>query len=311
MDMIKIVAIICTCIGTLLAAYKFFWKAPSEKETKQPEDIPETVATRLVALFESHGVQRIQIPEFFDHSLDIPTCSSDEELLKKLTPEIITDAVELFGVNKDWLEGSSIEIYDIPDFYKHPAEFENYIITLLKNTLADRLYGYAIASDKKSVSAYYDSLLVIAEPIGELNQRDVYKYHLLGRWKINYWKSRAYFAACCALLHRYGIYCGGKIVQQCWLNQVYEGKTLFDYDFTERNGGVKFPTVGSWMVHELVEDPEIYLKGMATEQGRAIPLAIGKWLDLNEKGYMRCIDGHEDFHAEVEDLFRKKIEKYI
>lgn len=311
MEIVKVAGIVIAILVALTTLYKFFWKAPSEKEVKKAEIKTETIATRFVALFESHGVHRSQIPEFFGHGLDIPTCASDEELLKKLTPEIINDAVILFGVNKDWLEGSSKEIYDIPDYFKHPEKFEDYIVTLLKNTSADRLFGYAITSDKKSVRAYYDSLLVIAEPIGELNQRDVYKYHLLGRWKIHYWKSRAYFAACCALLHKYGIYCGGKIVKQSWLNQVYEGKTLFDYDFTERNGDVKFPTVGSWMVHELVEDPEIYLKGMATEQGRAIPLAIGKWLDLNEKGYMRCIDGHEDFHAEVEDLFRKKIEKYI
>jgi hypothetical protein len=39
-----------------ITIYKFFWKAPSEKETKQAEDISETIATRLVALFESHGV---------------------------------------------------------------------------------------------------------------------------------------------------------------------------------------------------------------------------------------------------------------
>jgi hypothetical protein len=93
MDIIKIVAVICTCIGTLLAAYKFFWKAPSEKEIKQAEDIPETIATRLIALFESHGVHRNQIPEFFGHGLDISSCASDEKLLEKITPEIIRDAV--------------------------------------------------------------------------------------------------------------------------------------------------------------------------------------------------------------------------
>jgi hypothetical protein len=217
----------------------------------------------------------------------------------------------LFGVNKDWLEGSSQEIYDIPDFYKHPEKFEEYLIDLLKNTPVDkdRLYAYALTSDKRPTGADYDSLLVIAEPIGELNQREIYKYHLIGRWRIEYWKSRAYFTACCALLNKHGIHAGGKIVKQNWLNRVYEGLELFEYDFTERNGGVKFPIVGSWVVHEFIEVPDIYLKGMNTEQGRAIPLAISKWLDLNEKGYMRCTSGHEDFHADVEKLFRNKIEE--
>jgi len=309
MDTIKIVAVICTCIGTLLAAYKFFWKAPSEKETKQAEDIPETIATRLVALFESHGVHRNQIPEFFGHDLDIPSCASDEKLLDKITPEIIHDAVVLFGVNKDWLEGSSKEIYDIPDFYKYPERFEQYLVELLKNTPVDknRLYAYVLTSEKRLTAAEYDSLIVIAEPIGELNQREIYKYHLLGCWVINYWKSRAFFTACCALLNKYEIYAGGKIVKQTWLNRVYEGLELFEYDFSERNGGVKFPIVGSWVVHEFIEVPDVYLKGMNTEGGRAIPLAIGKWLDLNEKGYMRCSSEHEDFHTGVEKLFKEKI----
>jgi hypothetical protein len=307
MDIIKIVAVICTCIGTLLAAYKFFWKAPSEKENKQAEDIPETIAARLVALFESHGVHRNQIPEFFGHGLDISSCASDEKLLEKITPEIIHDAVVPFGVNKDWLEGSSKEIYDIPDFYKYPERFEQYLIELLKNKSADKFSSYVLTSNEKLVGAYYDALFVIAEPIGEINQRAIYRYHLLGRWVIKYWKNRAYFAACCALLHKHELFAGGKIVEQSWLNHVYEGKQLLEYDFTDRHGGVSFPIVGSWMVDEFIEIPVQYLEGMDTEQGRAIPLAIRKWLDLNEKGYMRCFPEDKAFHEGVEKLFKEKI----
>ena len=86
-----------------------------------------TITTRLIALFESHGVHRNQIPEFFGHGLDIPSCASDDKLLEKITPEIINGAVKLFGINKDWLEGSSTEIYNIPDFYKHPEKYKQTI----------------------------------------------------------------------------------------------------------------------------------------------------------------------------------------
>jgi hypothetical protein len=311
MEIIKIIAVICALVGTFIAAYKFFWKAPSEKETKQAEDIPETIATRLVALFESHGVHRNQIPEFFGHGLDISSCASDEKLLEKITPEIIHDAVVLFGVNKDWLEGSSKEIYDIPDFYKHPERFEQYLVELLKNTSKDKLFAYAITttSNKKLMNDEndYDSLFVIAESIGEINQREIYKYHLLGHWGIRYWKSRACFAACCALLYKHGISVAGKVVERHWLNEIDEGLKLLDYDFTERFGGIDIPSVGMWIVSEFVEIPDKYLEGMDTEQGRAIPLAISKWLDLNEKGYMRCFPEDKAFHVDVEKRFRSKI----
>jgi len=309
MDIIKIIALICTLIGAFITAYKFFWKAPSEKEANQAE--AETIATRFVALFESHCVHRNQIEEFFGHGLDIPSCASDDELLKKITPEIITDAVKLFGVNKDWLEGSSNEIYSIPDFYKHPEKFESYLIKLLENTTADKLSAVVLVSEKKLMNAYNDSLFVITEVIGEVNQREIVKYHLLGRWGIHYWKSRAYFTACCALLCKHGLSVTGEVIESNWLTELYEGKKMLKYGFYDRNGGVNFPSVGSWSVSDFVELPEKYLKGMNTEQGHAKGLALDMWLSLSENGYMRCFPEDEGFHAGVEKLFKNKIEELV
>lgn len=317
MEFVKIVAVICAVIGTLIAAYRFFWTAPSEKKDKEvtqindAEDKVETIATRFIALFESHGVHRNQIEEFFGHGLDIPSCATDEELLKKLTPEIITDAVKLFDVNKDWLEGSSAEIYNIPDFYKRPKELDLYLTELLKSTDANKLSAYALRSEEKLRNAYNDSLFVIAEPIGEINQRDIYKYHLLGNWRINYWKSRAYFTACCALLYKHGLLVSGEIVERKWLSDIYEGQKLLDYDFTDRYGDIKFPAIGSWIVSDFVEMPDEYLKGMNTEQGRATGLALDMWLSLSENGYMRCFPEDEAFHTGVENEFKKKIEDLV
>jgi|TARA_R110002060_G_scaffold68010_4_gene76680 hypothetical protein len=306
MDFINILKWILGICVAAITIYKFFRKAPSEIET---EIKSETIATRLVALFESHGVHRNQIPEFFGHGLDIPSCASDDKLLEKITPEIISQAAALFGVNKDWLEGSSKEIYSIPDFYKHPEEFESYLVELLESAKADKFSAYSLISEKKVMNAYNDSLIVIAEPIGEINQREIYRYHLLGSWGIHYWKSRAYFTACCALLYKHDLLVTGQIVKRNWVSEIYEGQTFLEYDYTERYGGVNFPTVGSFIVSDFVEMPDNYLKGMDTEQGRAIPLALSMWLSLSENGYMRCFPKDEGFHAGVEKDFKKKLEE--
>lgn len=306
---IKTIGLLITALVALVTIYKFFWKAPSEKETKQAESKIETIATRFVALFESHGVHRNQIEEFFGHGLDIPSCANDEELLKKLTPKIISDVVKLFGVNKDWLEGSSTEIYDIPDFYKHPEEFDFYLAELVKNTDAIKLSAYALTANKKSIHEFNDSLLVIAEPIGEINQREIYKYHLLGNWGIHYWKSRAYFTACCALLYKYGLLVAGNVVDRDWLIDTCEGTKLLKYDFVERYGSVDFPSVGSWIVSDFVEMPDNYLKGLNIKDGHSVRLALDMWLSLSEKGYMRCFPEDEAFHAGVEKSFRDKIKE--
>jgi hypothetical protein len=299
------------CVAAI-TIYKFFWKAPSEKEAKQvneTEDKAETIATRFVALFESHGVHRNQIEEFFGHGLDIPSCANDEELLKKLTPEIITDAVKLFGVNKDWLEGSSNEMYSIPDFYKHPEKFESYLVDLLHCTEAEKLSANALTTKKKLIHDFNDSLLIIAEAIGEINQREIYKYHLLGNWGIHYWKSRAYFTACCALMYKHGLSVTGEVVEISWLSSTCEGLKLLEYDFAQRNGGVSFPSSGSLGVADFIEMPDEYLKGMNTEKGHATNLALDMWLSLSENGYMRCFPEDEGFHAGVEKSFRDKIKE--
>jgi hypothetical protein len=111
------------------------------------------------------------------------------------------------------------------------------------------------------------------------------------------------------LLYKHGISVAGKVVERHWLIDIDNGHKLLDYDFTERCGGIDIPTVGMWIVSDFVEIPDKYLEGMNTEQGKAIPLAIGKWLDLNEKGYMRCFPEDKAFHEGVEKLFRNKIKK--
>lgn len=305
-----VIGIISGLLGAVAILLTWYVKYKRKVVIKEKFEV-STLATRFIALFESHGVHRNQIPEFFDHGLEIPSCTSDEELLKKLTPEIIADAVKLFGVNKDWLEGSSSEIYDIPDFYKHPEKFESYLFELLKNTDANKLSAYALTSNKKSTNGFNDSLFVITESIGKINQREIYKYHLLGNWGIHYWKSRAYFTACCALMFKHGLLVTGDVVDRDWLSDICEGHKLLDYDFTERYGGVDFPAVGSWIVSDFVEMPNEYLKGMNTEQGHATGLALDMWLSLSEKGYMRCFPEDEVLHVGVENEFKQKIKKSV
>ncbi len=104
-------------------------------------------------------------------------------------------------------------------------------------------------------------LFVIAEVIGEINQLEVYKYHMLGNWGIHYWKSRAYFTACCALLYKHRLSIAGKFIKKDWLIETCAGTQLLKYDFTETHGGISFPSTGMWIVCDFVEMPNEYLSG--------------------------------------------------
>jgi hypothetical protein len=67
---------------------QIFLESPVRKRTKPVENKAESITTRFIALFESHGVHRNQIEEFFGHVLDLPSCTTDEKLLEKTPPEI-------------------------------------------------------------------------------------------------------------------------------------------------------------------------------------------------------------------------------
>lgn len=194
-------------------------------------------------------------------------------------------------------------IYEIPDFHKRPDKFESYLVELLDHTSVNKLSVYVLKLNTEAVKHYPDALIVITETIGKINQREVYKYHLLGRWNIHYWKSRAYFAACCALLYKHGLSVTGYFVKRDCSLDVFEGEKLLEYDFDEQDGGVNFSTVCSWGVSDFIEMPEEYLKNVEVEKD----FAVRMWLDLSEQGYMRCFPDEKNFDIDVEASFKNKL----
>lgn len=67
-------------------------------KVQSPEEL---VSTRLVKLFEAHGVHRNQIPRTFGHGLTLVDMSSDITLLSKLDERILDDACQLFLVRRE------------------------------------------------------------------------------------------------------------------------------------------------------------------------------------------------------------------
>ena len=61
------------------------------------------------------------------HHIALHDCANETELLKKLDSQCLNDAAELFGVNLEWLQGASKEVYDILRFYKDNAACEEYL----------------------------------------------------------------------------------------------------------------------------------------------------------------------------------------
>lgn len=162
---------------------------------KQPAEV-DSVASRFIRLFEKHGVHRNQIPRFFGHGLSLADVSSNELLLSKLTPEILRAASELFAISLEWLEAVDKKIYETHDFYKCPEAYAKFLAELVNGREHQIYANLVLSTDSFSQE---DALLILEEPIGEIGDELVMRYHLCSNWFSKYWKSRADLTACIAM----------------------------------------------------------------------------------------------------------------
>ncbi|MDE1348537.1 hypothetical protein L9W80_00070 [Vibrio aestuarianus] len=298
------------CLGIIVAVitiYKFFWKAPADRGGKEPSSKTDSVASRFIALFESHGVHRNQIPDFFDHGITLHDCADETALLKKIDSQCLKDAAELFGVNLEWLQGASQEIYDIPRFYKDNEACEEYLTNLKASKPDANLATYVLTPNSfKDSRDYNNAVILITEVIGHINEREIYRYRLAGKTQNTYWKARAYFAVSCALLIKHGFEPIGQTVNEQWLISLNEGKTLIEYDFTEGGQHFVLPNSCVWYVDEFLECPDRYLSGVDPETDNfGYISALQMWLEF--KHFMKVND--EVSYQQAQNAFVGKLKE--
>ena len=247
-----------------------------------------TLPTRFIALFERHGVHRNQIPRFFDHGLTVKDVSSDEALTEKLSEQILQGACDLFAVRREWLDGVSDEIYEVHEFYKHPAEFEQFIQHLNRaSNETGRLWGKVIIPSAKNIRS--EALFFIEERIGYLGNEPISRFHLTGTWRYDYWRCRAYLAACVSIACRNGCHVNGSVVDRKYLKNVTQGLEFIDPQALRRLGR-------SWEPEDMAYDPSVYLKDL-DKSGHASSneLALELWLALAKDGWL---DGYSPASVE-------------
>lgn len=252
-------------------------------------------------------MHRNQIPAFFGHGITLHAMTDLAELSKQLTPEILQQASSLFGVRQDWLECVSDKIYNVPDFYKHPEEFDQYITELKQTT--NELWCYVLRT-RQSAQRDDDSdgAFLFVETIGVVNNREVVKYHPVGHLRIGYWKSRADFAANCGLLIKSGIQQVGKYADKDWLKKFNCGTVIPKYDY--QDGSVAVASSAVWYIDEFFERPEHFLKGVDAEANNfGLRSAINRWFYWSAKGYFDAFD--DDSHSRCRKLFERKLDELL
>lgn len=264
------------------------WERVKSKSKAHP-----TLVSRFVEVFEKHGVHRNQIPRFFEHGLTLKDVSSDEMLIEKLTETVLQDACDLFVVRREWLDGVSDEIYDVHHFYKYPAEFEKFIQNLTRvSEETGRLWGKVVIPSSKDIRS--EALFFIEELIGYVGNEPISRYHLTGTWQYDYWKCRAYLAACVSVACRNGCHVNGSVVDRKYLKNVTQGLEFIDPQVLRSSGN-------RWEPEDMAYDPHVYLKDLdKSGHERSEKFALELWLHLAGGGWL---DGYSP--ASIDEFERE------
>ncbi|NMH65467.1 hypothetical protein [Shewanella salipaludis] len=278
------------------------------KFLKRPE--PDSPASRFLALFNAHGVKPSQIPEFFGYGLSIADCHCADSLTKVLTTGQLEQAAKLFGVNKDWLYCASEQVYEPHNFYKNPQGFEEYFKGLnIDRTTPVRATLYMPARNKwlKCFYPEHSGLLVIYVPMGEINQRTIYRVELVSYECAFYWHTRGYLAANLAhMLRKYAVVYG-TFVSPKLLEPVAQGQRIPVYEY-ESHHPFSLKAAGRFSIEELISCPDKYLHGVDPEQDSyGHRAALDLWLSMADRMRIWNKEQHSSNVANFEDALRRVI----
>jgi len=139
------------------------------------------VATRFVQLFNEHGVETSQIPRVFP-DVTLGDLSVPSSLVTALTPEVIDRAAYMFGVQRDWLEGVSDEVYEPLNTYKEPARLLVHLKAYAQPGESLLLAPLRVVTVNRNLDggsvAYQPLIPILLEPVMTIGEDTIWRYHV-------------------------------------------------------------------------------------------------------------------------------------
>lgn len=261
----------------------------------------ESVASRFVRLFESHGVHRNQIPRFFNYGLTMKDVQDDDSLILKLDEKILDAACKLFAVKREWLDGAGMQVHPIHHFYKHPEDFLAFIDQLKNEKPGGELDGEVFAPE--TMRSGDDTILVLYEVVGYVGNEQIFRYHLCDIWSFSYWKARAYLTACIAVAWKAHVHIRGTYASEKLIHRLAQGEVLLG----DKSNGLESLLGKKWYPEDMTLDPELFLKDLDPERDSfGIKAGLRLWLELDDEGLMDI-----GMQKDARSVFERELAKYI
>ncbi|WP_339280533.1 hypothetical protein [Lysinibacillus sp. FSL P2-0066] len=181
-------------------------------ETQENEKTKvDLVIDRFIKIYEAHGIQQNQIPNFIDSKfrLELKDFKNNESILQVLDNDLIEWTCKKFGVKRDWVDGTSNIIYGNIDYYKQIEAFIRDICELNKDEKVVEVYAFKQGELHRD-DENQDVILLIRYPIGKINSKEVYRYIPVNTyWRWGYWRSRYQIKAIFYICSKLGIFING------------------------------------------------------------------------------------------------------
>lgn len=280
------------------------WERVSKWWERRKNPPAESIATRFVRLFETHGVHRNQIPRFIGHGLTLKDVQDDASLFAKLDESLLEAACAKFAVRREWLDGAETQVHPCRDFYKYPEKFQEFLEQLMSENPDGDFQGVLIAPSGSS--GHDETLLILQETVGAVGEKPIYRFHICHNWYLTYWKARAYLTACIAVAWKRHVFVYGTFLSRKEIAQMSEGTTLLGW-----NGeGIWALGRREWYPEDMALDPATFLNGVDPElENFGIKSSLELWLDLEQQGYMD-IGINSTLYPNPKQSFQKELNKY-
>lgn len=277
---------------SLLERFKRYWR----KKAQPPE--PETLAARFLRLFDAHSVHANQIPRFFGHGLALRDVQSAEALARCLTDEHLAAACELFHVRRSWLERGEGPAHEVHHFYLQPEGLDAFLDALpaLRQQQGEQMWAKLFMAGREARNE--ESVLMLEEPVGELNDEVIYRRHYIDTGPLDYWKARVSAAALVAQLLQRKIWVQGRACEPGWIAKLFETQDLLTVqDLDDLYAKSHRVEVDDWLL-----EPEALLEGVDPERNQfGTVSALKLWLDLDAEGLMRVGFTRQDTRQRFEE----------
>ncbi|MGE7811745.1 toll/interleukin-1 receptor domain-containing protein [Lysinibacillus capsici] len=219
-------------------------KLETKKNRKTKVDL---VIDRFIKIYEEHGIQQNQIPNFIDSKfrLELKDFKNNESILQVLDNDLIEWTCKKFGVKREWIDGTSNEIYGRFDYYKQVEAFIDDICELNKDEKEVEIYAFKKGELYRD-DENQDVILLIRYPIGKINSKKVYRYiPVRTYWRWGYWRSRYQIKAIFYICSKLGIFINGYDLKE--RREIADG-TIFPEELLN-----KIPLTYTWYPEDYID----------------------------------------------------------